>query len=331
MSHYSRATDSMITAYLPENGMLHPVSVARGEPIPESAVWIDALSPDDDDLIFLDKTLNLDVPTQEDMKEIEMSSRLYQEEDALYMTATMVCQADTPEPSIMPVTFVLSNHRLLTLRYAEPMPFRLYAAQAQRHAVPCAGGEEVLAGLLDAIVDRLADLLERVQGDVESISREIFKQKGSAKRDYAAIIVRIGKAHSLTSHVKESLVSFGRLAGFVSRSSEMKLSKVADRGVKTFTRDVTALGDHSAYLANNINFLLDATLGVINNEQTGIIKIFSVAAVVFLPPTLIASIYGMNFEIMPELSFAYGYPISLGVMVLSAILPYLFFKYRGWL
>src|SRR5690606_6341012 len=106
MSHYSRVTDSMITAYLPENGMLHPVSVARGEPIPESAVWIDALSPDDDDLTFLDKTLNLDVPTQEDMKEIEMSSRLYQEEDALYMTATMVCQADTPEPSIMPVTFV---------------------------------------------------------------------------------------------------------------------------------------------------------------------------------------------------------------------------------
>lgn len=331
MPHFPRVADSMITAYLPANGMLRPVSVARGEAIPQGTVWIDALLPDDDDLTFLDRALNLDVPTKEDMNEIEMSSRLYQEGDALYMTATMVCQADTPEPSIVPVTFVLSDHRLLTLRYAEPTPFRLYAAQAQRHAVPCAGGEEVLAGLLDAIVDRLADLLERVQGDVESISHEIFKPKGTAKRDYSDIIARIGRAHSLTSQVKESLVSFGRLASFVARPTEVKLSKIADHGFKTFTRDVTALGDHAAYLANNINFLLDATLGVINNEQTGIIKIFSVAAVVFLPPTLIASIYGMNFEVMPELSFAYGYPISLGVMVLSAILPYLFFKYRGWL
>lgn len=321
----------MITAYLPANGMLRPVTVARGEPIPQGAVWIDVLSPDDDDLTFLDLALDLDVPTHEDMQEIEMSSRLYQEGEALYMTATMVWKADTPDPRIVPVSFVLAEHRLVTLRYAEPTPFLLYATQAQRHAVPCASGEEVLAGLLDAIVDRLADLLERVQADVDTISREIFSPKGETKGGFNAVLVRIGKAHALTSQVKESLVSFGRLVGFVARPSEAKLSKPAERGFKTFTRDVTALSDHAAYLANNISFMLDATLGLINNEQTGIIKIFSVAAVVFLPPTLIASIYGMNFEIMPELSWTYGYPLSLAVMVLSSILPYLFFKYRGWL
>lgn len=321
----------MITAYVHANGMLTPVEIQRGDAIPDNAVWIDVLSPEDDDLVYLDKALGLDVPTEEDMREIEMSSRLYQEEDALYMTATMICHADTPSPQNVPVTFVLARHRLLTLRYAEPTPFRMYAAQVQRHAVPCASGEEVLAGLVDAIVDRLADILERVQGDLDAVSRDIFVSEGRMKRDYSAILVRIGAGHSLTAQARESLVSFGRLVGFVARPTEVKLTKSAERSFKIIARDVTALSDHSSYLANNINFVLDATLGLINNEQTGIIKIFSVAAVVFLPPTLIASIYGMNFEYMPELAWTYGYPMSLGLMVLFAVLPYLFFKFRGWL
>jgi len=133
----------MITAYVPANGMLKPTELAAGDPIPEGAVWVDVLSPSDDDLTFLDKALGLDVPTKEDMQEIEMSSRLYHEDDALYMTATMITQADTPNPLSVPVTFVLAGHRLITLRYAEPLPFRLYATQSQRHVMPCATGEDV--------------------------------------------------------------------------------------------------------------------------------------------------------------------------------------------
>lgn len=321
----------MITAYIPAAGILKPVSLARGDVIPDDAVWIDLLQPVDEELVFIDKALGLDVPTEEDMQEIEISSRLYQEGEALYMTATMITQADMPQPLSLPVTFVLAGHRLLTLRYAEPTPFRLYATQAQRHNIACASGEEVLAGLLDAIVDRVADILERVQVDIETLSREIFEQERKGKKDYNAILARIGRGHTLTSQARESLVTFGRLVGFVARPSEVKLSKSAERGFKNIARDVTSLSDHASFLANNINFVLDATLGLINNEQSSTIKIFSVAAVVFLPPTLIASIYGMNFKFMPELSWAYGYPMALTLMVLSAVLPYLFFKYRGWL
>jgi magnesium transporter len=326
-----QADDSMITAYVPASGMLKPAEVQRGETIPEGAVWVDVLSPSDDDLVFLDKALGLDVPTEEDMQEIEMSSRLYHEDDALYMTATMITQADTPNPLSVPVTFVLAGRRLVTLRYAEPMPFRLYASQSQRHVMPCSTGEDVLAGLLDAIVDRVADILERVQNDIDTLSREIFSHEPRAKRDYNAILSRIGRGHALTSQAQESLVSFGRLVSFIVRPSDVKMPKSAERGFKTITRDITALSDHASFLANNINFVLDATLGLISNEQNSIIKIFSVAAVVFLPPTLIASIYGMNFDFMPELNWVYGYPMALGLMVLFAVLPYVFFKYRGWL
>lgn len=330
-SRSTEAEDSMIHAYVPANNALKQISIAIGDTIPEHAVWLDLLQPSDEELTFVDEALNLDVPTEEDMREIEMSSRLYQEDDALYMTATMIAQSDTPNPLSVPVTFVLAGHRLLTLRYAEPLPFRMYASQAQRHSMPCSTGEEVLAGLLDAIVDRVADILERVQTDLDSLSHEIFDHQGKPRRDYNAILARIGRGHGLTSQARESLVSFGRLVSFVARPTEVKLPKSAERGFKTIARDLTALSDHASFIANNISFILNATLGLISNEQSGIIKIFSVAAVVFLPPTLIASIYGMNFEYMPELSWVYGYPLVLCLMVLSSVLPYLFFKYRGWL
>lgn len=328
---HRKTADSMITAYVHAAGMLKPVELQRGDAIPEAAVWIDVLSPEDEDLVYLDKALGLDVPTEEDMQEIEMSSRLYQEEDALYMTATMICNADTPEPQNVPVTFVLARQRLLTLRYAEPTPFRLFAAEAQRHTIHCTSGEEVLAGLLDAIVDRIADILQRVQADVETLSAGIFRHDGRTKRNYNEILVRIGSCQEMTARARESLASFGRLISFVARPTEAKRSKMVERSFKTIARDLSALGDHAGFIANNISFMLNATLGLINNEQTGIIKIFSVAAVVFLPPTLIASIYGMNFEFMPELAWTIGYPMSLGLMVLFAVLPYLFFKVRGWL
>ncbi len=322
----------MITAYVPVNGALTPVPVATGEAIPTDAVWIDLLQPTDDELAFVDVRLNLDVPTEADMQEIEVSSRLYLEDDVVYMTATMVTQADTPAPQVVPVTFVLAGHRLLTLRYAEPTPFRHYASEARRHSVPCATGEEVLAGLLDAIVDRVADILERVQSDIDTLSGEIFPHEGGkTKRNYNEILRRIGRSHALTSQVRESLVSFGRLVSFIARPATEKRPKATERAFKTTARDLTALSDHASFIANNTSFILNATLGLISNEQSGIIKIFSVAAVVFLPPTLIASIYGMNFEFMPELAWPWGYPMALVMMVASAVGPYLFFKQRGWL
>lgn len=322
----------MITAYVRSNGTLSPLPVEPHGQIPEAVVWLDLLEPTPEEERFVDEVLGLDVPSEEEMQEIEVSSRLYQERGALYMTATVMVGADTAKPGRSPVTFVLIGHRLLTLRYAEPLPFRVFAAQARRHTVPSSTGEEVLAGLLDAIVDRVADILERVQGEIDTLSSDIFVRDETAPRlDFEEVLRRVGQVQALTTQARESLVSIARLLSFIGRPGETKLPKAFERGFKTIARDVMALSDHASFLTSNINFMLDATLGMINNEQNGIIKIFSVAAVVFLPPTLVASIYGMNFDIIPELKWQFGYLWAIGLMIASAIVPYWYFKRRGWL
>ncbi len=322
----------MITAYVRSNGTLNPLPVEPHGPIPEAVVWVDLLEPTPEEERFVDEVLGLDVPSEEEMQEIEVSSRLYQERNALYMTATVMVGADTARPGRSPVTFVLVGHRLLTLRYAEPLPFRVFAAKARRHAVPSSTGEEVLAGLLDAIVDRVADILERVQGEIDTLSSDIFvRDENAQKLDFDEVLRRVGQVQALTTQARESLVSIARLLSFIGRPGETKLPKAFERGFKTIARDVMALSDHASFLTSNINFMLDATLGMINNQQNGIIKIFSVAAVVFLPPTLVASIYGMNFDIIPELKWTYGYVWAIALMILSAVVPYWYFKRRGWL
>ncbi len=318
----------MITAYMRKNGALASNEVTPGHDVPLDAVWIDLLTPTRQEEIILERQLGIHLPSREDMREIEVSSRLYQENGAMFMTATVLTQGDTALPGTEPVTFILIGHRLVTIRFANPHPFQVFSAQVQRLPEVGHSGETLLAGLLDAIIDRIADILERVQHEMSEVSRNVFSR---GKTDYEEILRKIGLAEALTSRARESLVSIGRVLSFLSRPSEIKPSKALARALKTLHRDVLALSDHSTFLANNITFMLNTALGMSSIEQTDIIKIFSVAAVVFLPPTLIASIYGMNFEIMPELKWIAGYPMSLILMIISAVLPYLYFKRKGWL
>jgi magnesium transporter len=202
----------------------------------------------------------------------------------------------------------------------------------------CSSAAALLAGLIEAIVNRMADVLERVGADLDSLSSEVFspprKRRRSAKtqaRDSRTILSRVGQNGDLTSKARESLVSLNRLLTFVQQSAAVSIANDVRARFRTLGRDVLALSDHASFLGVKANFLLEATLGMLNIEQNNIIKIFSVAAVVFLPPTLIASIYGMNFHVMPELDWVLGYPFAIALMVVSAILPYLYFKRRGWL
>src|SRR6185369_16676001 len=173
--------------------------------------------------------------------------------------------------------------------------------------------------------------------EIDQISREVFRNKTKnvtrKARDLQEIIERIGKKGDILALARESLVSITRLSSFhqTSDGTDPKSTRELKQELKVLQRDAAALSDHAAFLNSKINFLLDATLGLINLEQNQIIKIFSVAAVVFLPPTLVASVYGMNFDLMPELHLPFGYPLALVLMVGSAILPYLFFKRKGWL
>jgi magnesium transporter len=269
------------------------------------------------------------------MQEIEVSSRLYIENGGRYMTATLMCQSDTDMPKTTAVTFILSGHRLVTVRYDEPKPFAVVEYKLGRSCSPGVTGEMVLMELLDAVIDRCADILERVGADVDILSHDIFEPEserhGSAKR-YSQILIAIGRKGDLTSKVRESLVSIGRLVAFLSAVMEgVKWTKDMREQLKTQQRDVAALTDHASYLSNKITFVLDAMLGVVNLEQNNIIKLFSVMAVVLMPPTLIASIYGMNFRNMPELDWVHGYDFALVAMVLAAVLPYLAFKWKKWL
>ena len=324
----------MLKAYQQINGGLKGTVIAEGDPIPAGALWIDLLNPTVEERQRVGLSLGTEMPTRADMEEIELSSRLYSENNSLFMTAMILAHMDTDLPLADAVTFVLSPDKLVTLRYIDPQPFRTFALRCERSTVAASKPDMVLVQLLDIIIDRMADILERNGADVEAISREIFDPQAATRgmrRDFQEILRRLGTKHGLTSKMRESLLTINRMLTFLNQATDNKAQKDVHGHIKTLTRDVMSLQDHSTFLANKLSYLQDATLGLINNEQNNIIKIVSVAALVFLPPTLFASIWGMNFEHMPELSWLWGYPISIVVIIIAAILPYIYFKRRGWL
>lgn len=323
----------MLKAYQQQNGGLKGVAIGQDDTLPAGAIWLDLLNPTLEERRKVDQTLGLEMPTRADMEEIEISSRLYEEGQNLFMTAMVLAQTDTENPTSDAVTFVLTPERLLTVRYIDPQPFRTYALRCDRAIVHAVRPDLVFLQILDAIVDRMADILEKTGGDVEVISAEIFTVNASKMKtgDFQGILRRLGQKHGLTSKMRESLLTIGRMLTFLTQSLDNKAHKDIRAHVKTLVRDVQSLQDQSNFVATKLSYLQDATLGLINSEQNNIIKIMSVAAMVFLPPTLFASIWGMNFRYMPELDEVWAYPLSIAVMIVSAVLPYLFFKRRGWL
>jgi magnesium transporter len=308
----------MLKGYQQQNGGLKGVVVGEGDPIPPGAIWLDLLNPTLEERRKVDRALGLEMPTRADMEEIEISSRLYQEDNTLFMTAMVMAQTDTDLPTADAVTFVLTPERLITIRYIDPQPFRTYALRCERSLVNAGGRAElVLMQLLDAVVDRMADILEKTGADVEIISAEIFSPVSSSmgKRDFQSILRRLGQKHGLTSKMRESLLTIMRMLTFLTQSLDSKANKDVRAHVKTLVRDVQSLQDHSSFVATKVSYLQDGTLGLINNEQNNIIKIMSVASIVFLPPTLFASIWGMNFHHMPELDEIWAYPFAIGVIV----------------
>jgi magnesium transporter len=204
----------------------------------------------------------------------------------------------------------------------------------ERSPAACTSSASLLAGLLEAFVERIADVLEKVQAELDAVSQTIFPRsdgEAPSNRDLQGMIQKIGMNGDLVSKARESLVSFQRLLMYVQQVTNVTLSQDQRGRFKSTLRDVQSLSDHASFLNGKTQFLLDAVLGLINLEQNNIIKIFSVVAVMFLPPTLIASIYGMNFHFMPELDKHWGYPMALVAMVASAVVPYLYFRRRGWL
>nr|WP_117191040.1 magnesium transporter CorA family protein [Rhizobium terrae] len=301
--------------------------------LPDDIVWIDLVEPTPQDDAYVESLLGIQVPTREDLKDIEPSSRLYVEKDSVFMTASLVWRADGQDPQLTDVAFILSGNRLITVRYADPKSFQLFIAALGRVPEEKRDGTTLLARLLETIADRTAEILEHTVDHIDAMSTDIFRDRGRRRPPHYLEnkLAKIAEYHRLVAKVRDSLGSLSRLLTFLRNVPHMHKDESDGSLCATIAHDVETLSEHAAFVAGNIAFLLDASLGLINVEQNAIIKIFSIASVVFLPPTLVASIYGMNFHFMPELDWHLGYPLALLAMLMSAIIPFFIFRWKGWL
>ena len=295
----------------------------------DDTVWIDLLEPSREEELAVERALGVELPTREEMAEIEPSSRLYQESGATVLIATVLTASETTRPLNSPITFVLAGKRLVTIRYVRPKAFDAFAAQAERQPDMTGNGAQVLIGLLDAIVDRLADVLERTSAQVERTSLDVFSRPRTSR--FEDIIDSLGRAQVVDSKVRDSLVSLHRMISFAGLAEQIESSQECRDHLVSLHRDVQSLTDHCSYQSGNITFLLDAAMGLINIEQNAILKRFSVFSIMFIPPTLIAGIYGMNFHNMPELGWQWGYFGALALIIVAAVAPIVYFRRRGWL
>jgi magnesium transporter len=308
---------------------------AGAQVVDKATLWIDLLDPTPEEDACMEAALGIEIPTRAEMREIEASNRLYVENGALFMTAFVIYAIEQAVPRSSSITFILAGDRLVTVRYAEPKAFPMFLARAEKGDALCSSAVDIMLGLIEQLVHRQADLIERIQDDVDRVAPAIFDIKGGQQtrgKRLDVILRTIGKEGDIVARVQESAFSLTRLLAFLTDALREKGSDGRPtKRIKSVQRDVESLLDNLRFLSSRLEFLLDATLGMINIEQNQIIKLFSVAAVVFLPPTLIASIYGMNFKHMPELDWFFGYPLALVTMVSAAILPYVYFRRKGWL
>ena len=323
----------MIIAYLSQTNLHPEIITMNNQALLNDAVWIDLLHPSKKEETLVKKFLDLSIPAREEMQGIEPSSRLYKENGTIFMTATMIAKSDSSDPKSDAVTLILKDDKLITVRYIEPQAFALFISHLPKLTLEGHHATHLIIELLEATIDRLADISERIGRSLDDYSQMIFRTKtsGKIKLDYNQLLQELGSNGDLNAKAWESLVSFNRLNGFFGQAVAAKFDEELHSRLTTLTKDIVALSDQVKFLTAKVNFLLDATLGMVNIEQNNIIKIFSIAAVIFLPPTLIASIYGMNFGVIPELHWHFGYPFAIGLMLLSGWLPYKYFKIKKWL
>ncbi len=328
----------MLSVHTLADGRLTVRTLDAGDPLPPDILWIDTVAPTPVEDAALEAALGIEIPTRDDMAEIEASSRLYTDNGAIFLTlsiATGILQSqDVLAAELRQLALILSPAALVTLRYDDLTVIDRLAAHCAKSAP--ATPPALLIQLLDTIIDRLADSIERIAAEIDAINRQAFRRSAHRGRQQRlsnlalqSLIQRLGTTQDALSKARESAVSLSRAASFLILTLPKDAARTAQ--LKSMTRDLASLTDHASYLGNTITFLLDTTLGLISIEQNAVLKIFSVFAIIFMPPTLIAGIYGMNFTHMPELGWQLGYPMALAIMLLSAILPYAIARWRGWL
>jgi magnesium transporter len=321
--------DRMIFSYRLETSRLAPIP--PGEDLAQ-AIWIDLYRPLPEQVAAV-SALGVEVPTLEDMEEIEISNRLYREGGNEYMTVVIPGLGVDGTQKAGPVTFVLNRQRLITVRHHAPRPFETFPERADKGSVGCATPFRLFIGLIEEIVARQADLLEACGKTLDQIASHVFA--GNADRNPSLLqnaLEGIGQQGEVLARVRLGLLTLDRMMSiFMLWEGETKENNIQRGHLKGLSRDIQALEVHADFLSSRISLVSDMTMGMINLSQNTTIRIVSVVAALFLPPTLIASIYGMNFEHMPELAYAWAYPASLVLMLASAAATWAYFKWKGWL
>jgi magnesium transporter len=314
----------MLNAFAVHDGRLEQTRVERAEDLSGEVLWVDLESPTQEERAWVEGFYAQHLPTPEEMAEIEASARFYEDEDGLHVHSYFLHDFGD-RPRNITVAFTLHQGRLFTLHEMDLFTFRVYRMRARRQSL-ARDAMSVMLGLFEVKVERLADVLEQLYAQLEKLSEVVFGPVGD---DMEKVLSGLASSEDINGKARLSLMDKQRVLSFLLRTNTLGREQV--EASREILNDIKSLMSHSEFLFEKVDFLMQAAMGIINIEQNKIIKIFSIAAVVLLPPTLIASIYGMNFRFMPELSTAWGYPAALVLMVVSAILPYWYFKRKGWL
>lgn len=325
----------MITIFRKEGGAIISSELASKDEIPASTIWIDVINPNMEEESNLESKLGIDIPTGEEIWKNHVLNRLYTENGVSYMTAAIITKGAAPYPQTSSVTFIVCPQYLLTIRSIAPNSFANFTKRLLSHPGSFPTGYDVLEGLMEEVITRVAHNSELVIEDLDVLSHKIFISGSDANDDKSAsqmmkeVLLTLGTCTDLNSKINESLHSISRMLWFF---KDIKgISNDVSSGIGVLISDAKALSQQTAFLSAKITFQLDATLGMINVEQNLIMKIVSMVTVFFLPPTLISSVYGMNFRSMPELSWQFGYPMAVLMIFAVAIAPYMYFKKKGWL
>jgi len=289
------------------------------------AGWIDAHEPTEVERAFLQRWLHTDLPESDDVEEIESSARYFVDASGIHVHSLFLMQSEGRYCTVT-VACILQPSRLITLREGELADFRLLRMRARRGQVESHSAQELLVTLFEQKVENLADLLEDIHRKLEGVGYLVLEDKDSELED---AIGQLAKLEDSNGKIRLCLMDTQRSISFLQR--HLRDQPSLQETCREIMRDLDTLLSHTAFLFDKINFLMDSTQGFINIEQNQTIKIFSIAAVVFMPPTMIASIYGMNFQFLPELQWQFGYPSALALMILSGLTPYWYFKRKGWL
>ncbi|HEY1150453.1 MAG TPA: magnesium/cobalt transporter CorA [Pseudoduganella sp.] len=320
----------MINVFVLQNGRLNQVPIDSREDLEKvHPVWVDLTDPTEDERNWVKTIYGVILPGEDEVKDIEASARYYEAENGdLHLRTDFLLEEDDGPSRVVTVAFILAKKMLFSVHTDDLPVFRLVRMRARSRPGSIADYMDVLLDLYATDAEYSADALEGIYQKLEEVSGRVLQEQFTDK-DAADALSAIAHEEDLNGRIRRNMMDTRRAVSFLMRGRLLNSEQFEE--ARQILRDIESLDGHTSFLFDKINFLMDATVGFININQNKIIKIFSVASVAFLPPTLIASVYGMNFDFLPELKWTYGYPWAWGLMITSAIAPFLYFRHRGWL